>query len=56
MSDRAEEKSKKPDVEVLEMPEKASRRHFDAKYKLRILEEVDRCREPGQAGPARIAR
>ena len=50
MSDRAEEKSKKPDAEVLEVPERASRRHFDAKYKLRILEEVDRCREPGQVG------
>jgi len=50
MSERTEEKSKKPDAEVREVPEKASRRHFDAKYKLRILEEVDRCREPGQVG------
>ena len=32
------------------MPEKASRRRFDAAYKLRILEEADRCTEPGQLG------
>jgi transposase-like protein len=33
-----------------EVPEKASRRHFTAEYKARILEEADRCTEPGQLG------
>ena len=33
-----------------EVPEKAKRRRFDAAYKLRILEEADRCTEPGQLG------
>ena len=50
MSDRTEENSKKPDAEVPEVPERASRRRFDAEYKLRILEEADRCTEPGQLG------
>lgn len=36
-----------PDPEV---PEKARRRRFTASYKLRILEEVDRCTEPGEIG------
>ena len=36
-----------PDPEV---PEKARRRQFTAKYKLKILEEADPCREPGQIG------
>jgi len=35
------------DPEVLEQ---ATRRRFSAKYKLRILEEADRCAEPGQIG------
>lgn len=34
----------RPDPEVLE---KAKRRQFSAEYKLRIVEEADRCREPG---------
>ena len=33
-----------------EVPEKARRRRFSAKYKLRILDEADRCSEPGQLG------
>ena len=33
-----------------EVNEKPVRRHFDAAYKLRILEEADRCTEPGQLG------
>jgi transposase-like protein len=35
------------DPEVLE---KATRRRFTAKYKLHILEQADRCKEPGQIG------
>ena len=50
MSDRTEENLKKNDSEVPEVPEKASRRRFDASYKLRILEEADGCTEPGQLG------
>ena len=33
-----------------EVPEKARRRRFSAKYKLRILDEADRCSQPGQLG------
>ena len=36
-----------PDPEVVP---KAKRRQFTAKYKLRVLEEVDRCTERGQIG------
>ena len=36
-----------PDPEV---PEKAVRRKFTAKYKRRILQEADLCKEPGQIG------
>ena len=36
-----------PDPEV---PEKARRRKFTAKYKLDILKEADQCREPGEIG------
>ena len=36
-----------PDPEVLE---RARRRRFSATYKLRILEEADRCVMPGQLG------
>ena len=35
------------DPEVLE---KASRRRFTASYQLRVLEQADRCTEPGQIG------
>ena len=34
--------------EVIE--KKASRRRFTAEYKARILDEADRCTEPGQVG------
>ena len=40
-------KSKGPDPEVVPQ---AKRRRFSAEYKLRILEEVDACNEPGQVG------
>jgi transposase-like protein len=33
-----------------EVPEKPARRRFDAAYKLRILEEADRCTQPGALG------
>jgi transposase len=36
-----------PDPEVVPQ---AKRRRFSAEYKLRILEEVDACTEPGQIG------
>jgi transposase-like protein len=36
-----------PDPEV---PEKATRRRFSAAYKLKILQEVDACTEPGEIG------
>jgi len=36
-----------PDPEV---PEKARRRRFSARYKLKILERADRCTEPGEVG------
>lgn len=47
MSDGHEENSQISNPEV---PEKASRRRFDAAYKLKIVEEADRCTEPGQIG------
>ena len=36
-----------PDPEV---QERKTRRNFTASYKLRILQEVDKCSEPGQIG------
>ena len=33
-----------------EVPEKPVRRRFDAAYKQRILDEADRCNEPGELG------
>ena len=36
-----------PDPEV---PERSRRRHFSAEYKLRILEEAEACRAPGEVG------
>lgn len=36
-----------PDPEVLARPK---RRRFTAKYKLRVLRELDACTEPGQTG------
>jgi transposase-like protein len=32
------------------VPEKPVRRRFTAEYKLRILQEADRCTDPGQLG------
>ncbi len=40
-------KARVPDPEVVP---KAKRRQFTAKYKLRVLKEVDRCTERGQIG------
>lgn len=45
MSDHTENNSRNPDPEV---PEKAQRRSFDAAYKLRILDEADRCMGRGE--------
>lgn len=39
--------AKSPDPEV---KDKAQRRQFTASYKLRILQELDHCTEPGQVG------
>ena len=36
-----------PDPEVVE---KARRRRFSARYKLKVLEEADRCSQPGEVG------
>lgn len=44
-SDRGQTRA--PDPEVLP---RAERRQFSGRYKLRILEEVDRCTERGQIG------
>jgi transposase-like protein len=44
MSERTETHGKS------EVPEKATRRRFDAAYKLRILAEADECSEPGELG------
>jgi len=38
------------DARTPEVPEKPLRRRFDATYKLRILEEADRCTQPGELG------
>ena len=46
MTDRTE----KPAVNTPEVVEKPERRTFDAAYRLRIVEEADRCVEPGQVG------
>lgn len=40
----------KTDVPDPEVVPQAKRRRFSAEYKLRILEEVDACTEPGQIG------
>ncbi len=37
----------RPDPEVVAKPK---RRRFSAAYRLRILEEAERCREPGEVG------
>lgn len=45
MSNRTDTSGSNPEV-----AEKAKRRRFDAAYKLRVLEEADRCTEPGLLG------
>ena len=40
----------KSEVSDPEVVPQAKRRRFNAKYKLRILEEADACREPGEIG------
>ncbi|MFO0913128.1 MAG: transposase [Pirellulales bacterium] len=44
------ERNETPRVGGPEVPEKAQRRKFSAAYRLRIVEEADRCQEPGQIG------
>ena len=39
-----------PDRTVNGTPEKPKRRRFSPEYKLRILEEADRCSQPGEVG------
>ena len=39
--------AQRPDPEVIAKP---TRRQFSAPYRLRILEEADRCTEPGEVG------
>ena len=39
-----------PGVEEVEVTERAKRRRFSAKEKLRILKEADACKEPGELG------
>ena len=47
MSRNEKETTNRPDPEVIPV---ASRRQFTAQYKLRILEEADRCTAPGELG------
>ncbi len=42
--------TERPDMGTTEVPEKARRRTFDRAYRLRIIEEADRCKEVGQIG------
>ena len=39
--------ARRPDPEVVAKP---TRRRFSAQYRLRVLEEADRCTEPGEVG------
>ena len=41
----------RPDSEV---PERAKRRYFSAQYKLRVLEDADACRAPGEVGAGTV--
>ena len=47
MSRNEKETTNRPDPEVIPV---ARRRQFTAQYKLRILEEADRCTAPGELG------
>ena len=40
----------RPSVSDPEVPEKARRRRFSARYKLKVLREADRCLESGEVG------
>ena len=46
-SKNGEEDRRIPNPEVTEKPK---RQHYPAEYKLRILEEADRCASPGEIG------
>ncbi len=46
-SPREDSTSAGPETEILSRP---MRRRFTAEYKLAILQEADRCREPGEIG------
>ena len=48
--DRRDEQERSDSVGSPEVPEKASRRRFDAESKLRILAEAERCQASGQLG------
>lgn len=48
VTEQSDVTSKKPSEPNPEILEKAKRRNFPPTYKLRILEEADRCREPGE--------
>ena len=39
-----------PEKASTEVPEKVQRRRFDAEYRLRIVEEADRCTKFGAVG------
>ncbi len=43
-------RTERQDMSTSEVPEKARRRTFDRAYRLRIVEEADRCTEAGQVG------
>ena len=54
MTDRSREGDQEAGGGIVpEVPERPVRRRFDAAYKLRILEEADRCVQPGQLGHLR---
>lgn len=43
-------RTERREMVATEVPEKARRRRFDQAYRLRIVEEADRCSELGQIG------
>ena len=51
VTEQNDETSKKPNESNLEILEKAKQRQFPPEYKLRILEEADRCRKSGEVSP-----
>jgi len=51
MTDRSQQGNERAvDSGSPEVPEKPIRRRFDAAYKQRILDEADRCSQPGELG------